>query len=92
MSRGSGSSGVLPLQVREVTLSSTFIPVSKTLISARFFVEGTNFCAFLGMNCLFGLSVLVYVQSHAFLCSGQLQTFPVYSFLWNLVHSCDYKI
>lgn len=41
---------------------------------------------------LFGLSVLVYFQSHGFLCSGQLQIFPVYLFLWNPHHSCDYKL
>lgn len=52
--------------------------------AAAFGFCGTSLCVFVGLNCLFGLSVLVYIQSHALLCSGQLQTFPVYSFLWNL--------
>lgn len=65
-------------------LSSASSSVWAISAAAPLLDRGTFLCAFLGMSRLFGLSVLVYAQQHSFLCSGQLQTFPVYSFLWNL--------
>lgn len=96
ISRRSWSSRILPLQVREIDFfippPSFLSPMSAASLAPSLVFCGIHFCAFLGMNRVFGLSVLVYFQAHAFLCSGHLQIFPVYSFLWNLYHSYDYKI
>lgn len=69
----------------EEPFSSSCILVSAEYLLLPCFLSfcGTSFCVFLGLNCLFGLSVLVYIQSHGPLCSGHLQTFPVYFFIWN---------
>lgn len=92
--RRSGSSGVLPLQVGSIC--SVFVSISVSYVPHFL---GFAWCPLLCFSwnelclaCLFGLSVLVYFQSHGFLCSGKLQIFPVYLFLWNLHHSCDYKL
>lgn len=59
---------------------------------ALLFLCVMHYGAFFGMNRMFDLSVLVEFQSHACLCSEQLQIFPVYFFLCNLGHSCVCKI
>lgn len=92
--RRSGPGGVLPLQVGSIC--SVFASISVSYVP-RFlgFAWCPRLCFCwneLCLACLLGLSVLVYFQSHGFLCSGQLQIFPVYLFLWNLHHSCDYKL
>lgn len=73
-----------------------FVPLSRSYVHHFLgFAWCPLLCFFWTEQCLarlFGLSVLVYFQSHGFLCSGQLQIFPVYLFLWNLHHSCDYKL
>lgn len=89
LSRRGWSSRVLPLQVSTnfIFPLPIFISVSDVR-SSLLFLCVMHDAAFFGTNRLFDLSVLVDFQFHARLCSGQLQTFPVYFFLWNLCRSC----
>lgn len=70
----------------------TFISMSHVLSSSVLFLCVMHFAAFFGMNRMFDLSVLVEFQSHARLCSEQLQLFPVYLSACNLRHFRACKI
>lgn len=98
-------STTFPPEKRSIKRSTTFTsernffsPPLPIFISVSDMRSSLLFCvclhhgAFFGMNRLFDLSVLVEFQSHARLCSEQLQIFPVYFFLCNLCHSCVCKI
>lgn len=97
-------STTFPLEKRSIKRSTTFTSERNLFLSPPslfpcqtctlpcFFCVLCHHGAFFGMNRLFDLSVLVEFQSHARLCSEQLQIFPVYFFHCNLRHSCVCKI